>query len=254
MKWKDEYEIGVEEIDNQHKVLVEMIDTFNTTISDKKINTIKEFGYILKYLINYTSFHFDAEEALMNEISYPGLDNQRKSHKNFIKQLQTVLIKIKNDQNYTVIEFHDLLFTWLNTHILDEDQKIGSFCKKNKKVFKANRMELKNPEIVIDMVTPHINRLDLMYDKQIISEEDRKLRRIIFLKNYYSNFLFIDADSLINVFSSLYMLGDNNIITKDELIELVNNLNLNEEYEKLTITDEIKKIVVNSLFNKFKKM
>ncbi len=49
---------------------------------------------MLDYLLDYTEFHFSAEEKLQEEIEYPGLEKHREKHNEFrqaVKELQEML-------------------------------------------------------------------------------------------------------------------------------------------------------------------
>ena len=64
MKWKDEYSVGIDVIDEQHKKLFEISEVLANAI---EINEIKD---ILLFLENYMEFHFNTEEALMKKYGY----------------------------------------------------------------------------------------------------------------------------------------------------------------------------------------
>lgn len=132
MIWKSEYELGVPEIDNQHKTLVEFINNFKNSIPDSTTDTRTEMGKVLIYLINYTCFHFEAEEQLMSQINYPNLEQHKIIHQNLISKTKAILIKMKQKESYTPIEFYYFLMSWLNEHILHEDLQIKKYYKNNK--------------------------------------------------------------------------------------------------------------------------
>lgn len=69
--WKDSYSVGVKEMDNQHKVLVDLINQLHTAMTAGKGSSVA--GPIISEMVRYTKFHFDAEEKLMTTHGYPGL-------------------------------------------------------------------------------------------------------------------------------------------------------------------------------------
>ena len=62
---------GNEMIDSQHKELIDRINQLLESCEDGqgKIKAVK----MLDYLLDYTEFHFSAEEKLQEEIEYPGI-------------------------------------------------------------------------------------------------------------------------------------------------------------------------------------
>jgi len=56
MKWNDAYSVGVEEIDNQHKGLVNNLNELFDAMSIGKANDV--LGKILDQLIRYAQIHF----------------------------------------------------------------------------------------------------------------------------------------------------------------------------------------------------
>lgn len=248
MEWKKEYEVGVEEIDQQHKKLVNLVNLYKKHLSDDKVDSYKEIGEILVYLVNYSSFHFAAEEALMDSINYPGLDEHRKIHKELIAKIKDVLIKMKNKESYTKIEFYYFLMSWVNDHILDEDIKIGTFCRENNQVFKPLRSQLERAESVISVVKPNIERVDQLYSQGEITEEEREVQRFIFLENYYGNFLIDKPLDLLAVLSSIELIYKKGIIITSEVIGLLELLDVNkrlvvEPYSNSDAISQLKNIV-----------
>ncbi|MGL1893145.1 MAG: bacteriohemerythrin [Spirochaetaceae bacterium] len=248
MEWKKEYETGIEEIDNQHKTIITIINKYNKTIADKSINSFKEIGTVLVYLINYTSFHFDAEESYMEKINYPGLHNQKELHKNLIQKLREILVKIKNKESYTPIEFYYFLMSWLNNHILGEDMNIGKYSRENQQKTTMQKINLDNPSKVLDIVVPNLKRITVLQQNGSISEEDCTLRRIIFLKDYYNNFEKENSKLLYNIVKSILLILEKNIITNNEKKLLVDFLKINELHSKFEYTDE-DNIIINQILN-----
>lgn len=83
---------GNDMIDGQHKELISRINQLLESCEDGqgKIKAVK----ILDYLMEYTDFHFSAEEKLQEEISYPGIQEHKAKHEEFkqaVKELQEML-------------------------------------------------------------------------------------------------------------------------------------------------------------------
>jgi len=76
--WDPKYSVGVAEIDNQHRRLVELIDEMH--IAMKEGHAREEAPKILGGLIDYTQKHFATEERLMDRYRYPAAAVHKDKH------------------------------------------------------------------------------------------------------------------------------------------------------------------------------
>ena len=63
IKWTKEYELGIKEIDNQHKGLVIIINELFELMSQGKAKA--KMNEIFDHLTDYTKKHFKDEERIM---------------------------------------------------------------------------------------------------------------------------------------------------------------------------------------------
>jgi hemerythrin len=121
VEWKIEYEIGISEIDSQHKRLVEILNSLVETKDESKIKNI------LCDLIEYTIYHFTCEEDLMWHMQFP-LNNEQEhgdhiaEHDKFRLELRRFLKAKPSD--ILVRALHNFLSKWLVEHILSRDAKL----------------------------------------------------------------------------------------------------------------------------------
>lgn len=124
--WKEEYCVGVEFIDEQHKELVVIANKIyellkNDLIADKYDSIIA----IIDELKDYTVYHFKAEEEYMKSIGYKKLLSQKVAHNDFLEKMQSIdMDKIDNGHNEYLIEMLDFVCEWLVRHIVKEDKLI----------------------------------------------------------------------------------------------------------------------------------
>lgn len=122
--WKDEYSIGVAELDEQHKKLFEIVNSIQMLLSDK-LTFDKYAGIvtIINELKEYTIYHFKTEEEYMLKISYKKLFAQKVAHKDFVEKISSIdFAQIDNDHNKYLNEILYFVCDWLITHILKEDK------------------------------------------------------------------------------------------------------------------------------------
>lgn len=125
IKWKDEYSVGVEVLDNDHKKLVQLLNQF-TTAYDYAVSEDFE-RQALQDLVSYTKTHFEREEGIMEENGYPDISAHKKQHAKMIKQVE-VFVELYNEKGHDALnEVSDFLSKWLINHINGTDKQYTSY-------------------------------------------------------------------------------------------------------------------------------
>ncbi|WP_238918415.1 hemerythrin family protein [Clostridium sp. YIM B02555] len=124
---KEEYKIGVEHIDEQHKKLFELADKAYMLLKDDfTIDKYDKIIEIITELKEYTIFHFKSEEEYMESINYKRMFTQKIEHDKFIKELEAIdLNHIDQNQDESLVKMLEFLNQWLTEHILKNDKLIG---------------------------------------------------------------------------------------------------------------------------------
>jgi hemerythrin len=120
-RWTDEYSLGVEKIDRQHRHMFEIINQFierSASSSDSKLVT-----ETLTEMLRYAKEHFTDEEEMMREHGYPELELHKEQHTYFIKTTAELSINALNNQSMVASEIAEFLILWLTTHITKSDMK-----------------------------------------------------------------------------------------------------------------------------------
>jgi hemerythrin len=125
--WSDEYSVGIEEIDSQHKMLFRLINRLHQAILNKEGS--KTCGEILNELVEYTRVHFTLEQTLMRIGHFPEYEAHCKMHKALVDEVEALQKKIASGQVAISFELLHFLRNWLTKHILGEDKKYGDFFK-----------------------------------------------------------------------------------------------------------------------------
>lgn len=128
IKWKDEYSIGIDRIDDEHKQLVKIAnkayEVINNDFYTDKYDKIVE---ILKELEDYTVFHFNDEEDYMQQVGYKKFFSHKIEHEEFIQKIKNVdLNKMDYNQDKYLLEIVNFIVDWLVKHILEKDKLIIS--------------------------------------------------------------------------------------------------------------------------------
>lgn len=124
--WSDDYKIGIDIIDNEHKSLVSSFNRFVDQINQyEEAATIK---YGLDILESYISYHFKHEEDIMAKVGYPGLEVHVAFHNALIDDLMDLKAALFK-RKLTGAQFCDLFRKWLPEHVMDQDTRIAEFVR-----------------------------------------------------------------------------------------------------------------------------
>ncbi|MCG3186710.1 MAG: Bacteriohemerythrin [Rhodocyclaceae bacterium] len=124
-QWDNDFNIGIQEIDEQHKVLVSLLNDLHNAIREHHGKaTSRE---ILDRLAEYTRTHFLLEESLMRLTHYPGFEIHKAQHEDLIRQVRDLQEKLDKENITITFELLHFLKTWLARHIHDSDKRFGAY-------------------------------------------------------------------------------------------------------------------------------
>ena len=136
-KWKDRYNLNISEIDKQHRKLFEIgARAYDLVMLDDSFDHYDEIIGIFNELLEYTEYHFDYEEKLMEAYKYDGYGHQKQEHAFFINKIKEMTSRdIDSNQQKAVLDVIDFLSEWIGSHILLSDRKYAaSFEEKGIKI------------------------------------------------------------------------------------------------------------------------
>ena len=124
-QWKDEYSVGIESIDLQHKKLINLINQLQTAVDYSTGETFERDA--LDELVEYTVTHFRYEEGLMEEHGYPDFEAHRAQHDNMVKKVGDVVANYKQNQHNAMKDATEFLKNWLIKHINGTDKQYSQY-------------------------------------------------------------------------------------------------------------------------------
>jgi hemerythrin len=119
--WADNYSVGIQPMDDQHKQLVEMVDRLYEAMKSGRGNEI--LGTLFSNLLAYTRTHFAEEEALMQQCGYPGLAEHRQLHEQLTQQVLQMAEQFQSGRGSLTVQMATFLKEWLVNHIQGTDKK-----------------------------------------------------------------------------------------------------------------------------------
>jgi hemerythrin len=92
LNWNEKLSVGVESIDDQHKILVDTLnELYHAVMQGASRNSTEP---LLRSLLAYTRNHHIAEEQMMANVNYPELKQHRSLHRELVQALQDYLASI----------------------------------------------------------------------------------------------------------------------------------------------------------------
>jgi hemerythrin-like metal-binding protein len=125
--WKPEYSVGHAEIDQQHRKLVEIINSLHEAM--KAGGKPEDMMRIMNELVNYTRYHFAHEEQLMQKAGYADLASHQRVHRAMVEQVEKLRQEAGSSRAGFSIKLMGFLKNWLTDHILGTDQKYAPALK-----------------------------------------------------------------------------------------------------------------------------
>lgn len=124
IEWRDEFLLGIEKIDEQHKKLFQIANEIHTTMKNQLVtDKYDQIVRLITELKDYTIFHFTYEEDYMHSIGYRKLLSHKVEHHDFVEKINNVDYgKIDTNQEQYLMELLDFIVEWIANHIMKTDK------------------------------------------------------------------------------------------------------------------------------------
>lgn len=123
--WSDELSVGIDSIDEQHKMLINIINSLHEALeSGNKKNDIES---IFDYLNVYIRKHFAYEEQLFDQYGYVETEEHKAEHEVLLKQLKDLHQKMNEGNFMVAIELMAFLKDLFTIHLLKVDMAYASY-------------------------------------------------------------------------------------------------------------------------------
>ncbi|MEO5377067.1 MAG: bacteriohemerythrin [Magnetococcus sp. DMHC-6] len=124
--WKADYNVGIQDIDNDHRQLVKMINRlFGSVLSSDPADVVNS---VLKDLLAYVVFHFNRELALMEKYGYPEREQHNNEHRLLLESASQFKKRFDSGLAINIKEEIEVsLRDWLVNHVRNSDKRLGHF-------------------------------------------------------------------------------------------------------------------------------
>ena len=125
--WSEDFSVGCEALDEQHKKIVELINILivhhNASVHSETI------AYVINELMLYSLHHLEYEEKLLEELQYPEFPQHKEDHSKYKGKVVDIVLKVSKDNKETPVELLEFLQEWWSNHILKEDMAYKPFLE-----------------------------------------------------------------------------------------------------------------------------
>lgn len=123
--WTPDLAVGVTQIDTQHQEIFRRVNCLLSAMSQG--NAAQEITRTLTFLADYVQSHFRAEEALMDQIAYPGAASHKLQHRAFLQRFACLqaLFTEQGASPTLVLQLQKEATEWLVGHISKTDKLLG---------------------------------------------------------------------------------------------------------------------------------
>ena len=118
--WSRELEVGVGEIDSQHRRIFEACNALHAALMAGE--GARAVGEALSFAVRYAEAHFRAEENEMVRTGFPDYGAHRRSHGELLTRAYALLARQQAEGPVCALEACRFIGDWLRTHIGKEDR------------------------------------------------------------------------------------------------------------------------------------
>ncbi|MHB1124135.1 MAG: bacteriohemerythrin [Ramlibacter sp.] len=123
--WDAKYTLHIAELDRQHRKLFALFNDLYDAMQDGHGNEV--IDKVLTGVVDYTVYHFDAEEKLLRQYGWQEEAAHRAEHAKLAEQAKTLVLRHRAGEAKATLATLKFLCDWLNNHILVSDKKFAPF-------------------------------------------------------------------------------------------------------------------------------
>jgi len=122
LEWKDEYSLGIAEVDFEHRELIRLINDMLVQLdeNDSREDTLNSLGEIHARI----SSHFALEEKIMRELRYKLYPEHKADHDRLLNEIRDIMDDYEDRAEFNREEFIDRLNHWFTDHFRTKDAQL----------------------------------------------------------------------------------------------------------------------------------
>jgi len=125
VEWRDDFKIGIEEVDFEHQELVELINESYRAAKDEN-STMDVMGF-LGEIFSQISAHFALEEKVMRDLRYDQYEDHKDDHERLLDSIRDIMDDYMDDFAIDEEQFGKRLNKWFTQHFSTKDARMHKF-------------------------------------------------------------------------------------------------------------------------------
>ncbi len=127
--WDESFVLGIEEIDQQHRSIVEHFTNFSEAVQDGSAKEV--LAEMATFLVEYAALHFATEDRYMQRYNYPRIEEQHSEHDDFTRDAENLVKKIQEEgaSRELSIALTGKMVRWVIQHVRNHDRDMVNFVK-----------------------------------------------------------------------------------------------------------------------------
>lgn len=122
IEWKDEYSVGVPEVDAEHRELIGLINTLydGMHLHDREPDVMEFLGEIYARIAS----HFALEELLMRRHEYDEYREHKGDHEHLLEEIRDIMDEYEDGKLLDDEELARRLDAWFSEHFRTKDARL----------------------------------------------------------------------------------------------------------------------------------
>lgn len=120
--WRDEYSVGLPDVDHEHRVLIAMINEAAAALGPQTpiSRIVAELGEICARI----AAHFALEEREMRDLKYVGLGEHKRDHERLLEDILDIMADVESPRGYDPALLEKRLTDWFTEHFRTHDARL----------------------------------------------------------------------------------------------------------------------------------
>jgi hemerythrin-like metal-binding protein len=122
IEWKQEFAVGVPEVDYEHRELIALINELAATLErqDSELGVEEFLGEIFARI----SAHFALEEKIMRERRYDQYEDHKADHERLLDDIRDIMDEYEDEQRFDREALAGRLSAWFGVHFRTKDARL----------------------------------------------------------------------------------------------------------------------------------
>jgi len=130
LEWRDEFRLGIEEVDYEHRTLITAINALHGSVNERlQPDSVSAF---LGELHGLVSAHFALEEKVMRARRYTAYAEHKRDHEQLLDEIREIMDAYDVSHRYETGELRNVLNVWFGRHFRTHDAALHTLERSNR--------------------------------------------------------------------------------------------------------------------------